>query len=130
MKYFSKIHLYQSGVNRQILEIDVIESETYTLVKDVYKDLLSKIESFLVTHSEVLNEFHSSKHVGIEKFHSDKYIYFFRVDIFSVYDFNNAVWLYRTFTENNYGCPETPNELYKSLLFRIKYEFNKKSKRI
>jgi hypothetical protein len=128
MKYFSKIHLYQSGVNRQILEIDVIESETYTVVKDVYIDLLAKIENFLESHSDVLNEFHSSKYVGIEKFHSGKYIYFFRVDIFYVYDFNNAVWLYRTFTENNYRCSETPNDLYQSLLFKIKYELNKKSK--
>ena len=128
MKYFSKTHLYQSGINRQIIEIDVIESETYTLVKDVYLDLQTKIENFLSSHSDVLNEFHSSRHVEIEKFHSGKYIYFFRVDIFSVYDFNNAVWLYRTFTENNYGCPETPNDIYKSLLIKIKYELNKKSK--
>jgi hypothetical protein len=128
MKYFSKIHLYQSGIDRQILEIDVIESETHTLVKDVYIDLLAKIEDFLASHSDVLNEFHSSKYVEIEKFHSGKYIYFYRVDIFSVYDFNNAVWLYRTFTEKNYGCPETPNDLYKSLLFNIQYELNKKSK--
>lgn len=128
MKYYSKIHLYQSGINRQIIEIDVIESETYTLVKDVYLDLQAKIENFLTSHGEVLNEFHSSRHVEIERFHSNKYIYFFRVDIFSVYDFNNAVWLYRTFTENSYGRTETPNELYKSLLIKIQHELNKKSK--
>ncbi len=128
MKYFSKIHLYQSGVDHQILEIDIIESNSYALVKDVYKDLLSKIESFLASHRDVLDEFHTSEHVEITKFHSGKYIYFYRVDIFSVYDHNNAVWLYRTFTEKKYGCPETPVDLYKSLLFNIKNELNKKSK--
>lgn len=128
MKYYSKVHLYQSGVKRQILEIDVIESETYPQVKQVYRDLLNKIENFLKTHSEVLDEYHSSKHVEIEKFHSGKYNYFYRVDIFSVYDFNNAVWLYRTFTEKNYGCPETPVALYKSMFFKIEQELNKKTK--
>jgi len=129
MKYFAKIHIYQSGVERHILEIDVIESNTLILVRDVFKDLQVKIEQFLASHSDILDEFHSSKHVAIEKFHSGKFIYFYRVDIFSVYDFNEALWLYRTFTEANYRCPETPVDLYRSLLARVNYEINKKSKK-
>ncbi len=126
MKYFSKIHVYLSGTNLQIQQIDVIESEIHGLVKEVYLELNSKIKTLIESLGDILNEYYSSKHIEIPKFHSGKYIYYYRVDIYSVYDFNGAAWLYRTFTEKNYGGFETPLDLYQTLLYRINSELNKK----
>ncbi|MDZ4711299.1 MAG: hypothetical protein SGI89_03130 [bacterium] len=127
MKYFSKIHVFKSGINTGSIEIDEVTTSSYQQVREVYIECIDKIEKFLKTHGDLIDKFHLTEHEGIKPFHSNKFIYYFRIDIFSSYDFNESHWLYRVITKKNYPeYSDSAADAYLSLLSILRYELNKK----
>lgn len=130
-KYFGELHVFKSGVNSKYIEIDFIGTEPHLLVKDTYQELINKIKTFLSSVEEVIDDFHQSELEGVKRFHSGKFIYFYRIDIFKKYDFNDSCWLYRTLTRSGYNLEylESPIDVYSAALEKIEENLARSKKR-